>query len=479
MGSLVFIVQAGVLGLSLASVAFVLSSIASGRKTFLFVSLVWLMGLGPVVREIGAPRNLGITADQAQLLASVSSTEDSLWSWVSRLLTAMVILLCALGIAHGILKRNGRLPVAGLTLWLGLILFSAGPLVSSIMGTKPAFNYDLLLLPLALTAVYLLPTLSLPRFVRHAKLVLLVYMYGSLLAAIAVPDWAFERGYEGLVPGLDLRLYGLGYHPNYLGPLAVLYLILEWFRPTQGFIKWTNLSSALLVLLLTQSKTAWLIAVVVLALKTSYEMYYIPRRRFFTTVVLTSLIIAVVALSGLLILPGDYASVPVTPERMQELRTLTGRTEIWRIALTVWKQNPVFGYGHDLWSFEFRIQYGVWANGAHNQFIQSLVETGLLGFVFLLAYLIALVSYGLRYAKVTRGVSLAVVVFLLLQSLTDTPFRNYSIDQLFFIHFICFVFLLLTARQRHVGEVGKHAAMSSGSIGDMSQPARQDSIEFR
>ena len=47
------------------------------------------------------------------------------------------------------------------------------------------------------------------------------------------PNLALQPGYSGWIPGLDVRLWGLGSNPNSIGPLAVLALLLEYVQPTR------------------------------------------------------------------------------------------------------------------------------------------------------------------------------------------------------------------------------------------------------
>ena len=76
------------------------------------------------------------------------------------------------------------------------------------------------------------------------------------------------------------------------------------------------------------------------------------------------------------------------------MTTLTGRTEIWAVALQTWKANPLFGYGAAMWDDEFRRAVGMdFAYNAHNQFLQSLSVAGGLGLAGLLVYTLVLFRY--------------------------------------------------------------------------------------
>lgn len=418
------------------------------QQSLLLGALIWIMGVGSAVQELFAPRILLIEGATAQVSSSYST--GAIWLIVSRLVTVGTFyFLSPLAIVYGLYTRKG-LPVAGLKLWLGVILFTLGPLVASVMGTTPGFDRKLLFVPVIFTAAYLQPNIPLSWFVSQVKLVLLVYAYGSLIAGIVAPSWAFDFNYtSSMIPGLNIRLAGLTPQANALAPLQLLYLILEIFMPTKGIWKWPNLLSVLLVFTLCQSKTSWSIMMIALAIKVAYEVWQFPKKQFGYVFLLSCGLIVVFFVSLHLVLTEIDLSF-ISQDRMDSITTLTGRTTIWEFTLEAWKENPWFGYGPHIWNPEFRLQFGkqyLWAGQAHNQFIQALGEAGIFGLALLLIYLCVLVSYAFRYLKFTRGISIALIVFPLIRSITETPLRNYVIDQAFFTHFVVFTFLLLLTRQ--------------------------------
>ncbi|WP_406811570.1 O-antigen ligase family protein, partial [Klebsiella aerogenes] len=58
--------------------------------------------------------------------------------------------------------------------------------------------------------------------------------------------------------------------------------------------------------------------------------------------------------------------------------TLSGRVSIWFEVIKDWQNNPIFGYGPDYLDVEHRLRLGMlFAFHAHNQFIQTLGQSGL------------------------------------------------------------------------------------------------------
>ena len=124
-----------------------------------------------------------------------------------------------------------------------------------------------------------------------------------------------------------------------------------------------------------------------------------------------------------------------------DVTTLTGRTDIWRVTLDTWRQNPWFGYGPALWDLEFRLTHhgALAAWHAHNQFIQALGEAGIVGLAAMPTYLASLVYNGVRFAASTRGVTLALLLLILSRTMTEVPVRfSGLLDTTFFIHAVVF-----------------------------------------
>lgn len=118
----------------------------------------------------------------------------------------------------------------------------------------------------------------------------------------------------------------------------------------------------------------------------------------------------------------DFASALEASRKGREISELSGRTQIWMIALEVWRQNPLFGYGPTIWSEAFRATWRVPAAfHAHNQFLQSLGAAGIVGVLGLLAYLGALIVGALRAARASRGLAPALVAVMLVRMATEVP----------------------------------------------------------
>lgn len=259
----------------------------------------------------------------------------------------------------------------------------------------------------------------------------------------------------GIIPGFHIRLHGLAPHANSLAPLALLYLILAYWVRGKSPWHFMGVATASLVLVLTQSKTVWaagllmLLVVVVVRLSQQFNEEMRVARMGPATLTIMGVFFGVVLIVPVLFT--DAASgVFQAMMADSEVSTLTGRTDIWQATIDAWRSNPWFGYGPKLWDLEFRITHGavLAAWHAHNQYLQALGEAGIVGLVAMSIYTFALIYYAFKFSKRTRGTSLAMLVLLLVRTITEIPLRfTLLLDTTFFVHLVVFTVFLMLARQ--------------------------------
>lgn len=428
---------------------------AAARWTYtIWGALIFILGAAPALRTLTYQRMLNVDVS----VSSVSQTR--LASLVDSGIVGIGVVLGVAGILVGLGWHRVGLPKAGLALWLGAMAFALGYLPSAFFGLQPDLSLTLLGFPIVFTAVYLLPSVPLSWFMWQAKRILLIYAYGSLVAAVVAPGWAIEFSYDaGLVPGFNVRLHGLATHANLLSPLLLTYLVLSWFSPSKT--RWDGLHKAvaLMALILTQSKTAWILLALAYLIRLAYA--YTARnppmlQRFLVLALLGSLLSGTV----LYVATGpawvDAAKVFFSGERGEELMSLTGRTLIWQITVNVWEENPLLGYGPSLWNLQMGRAYapivGFIVPHAHSQVFQSLGASGIVGVTGMFLYVLALLAYGVRCAKATYGVALALVLVLVFRGYTEPSLGGGPGDTNFYVQFLTFAFLMLTTRRRSMLE---------------------------
>jgi O-antigen ligase len=139
------------------------------------------------------------------------------------------------------------------------------------------------------------------------------------------------------------------------------------------------------------------------------------------------------------LLGGDQALLRgVGIEQSENMDVTSGRTHFWQVALKIILANPILGTGinsfgvaytkYDTWNGYLRVEQ------AHNDYLQTLSDTGILGFACIAAFIFLLFRQSLRIiSKVTDGFrrnaavgALAGCFGILLHSFFDFPLRTPS-----------------------------------------------------
>jgi O-antigen ligase len=354
-------------------------------------------------------------------------------TWPLRFATLYILAASfALIIAH--LYRRQPVQGHGWVLLLGFVtLFVTNTVFPAALGTKPDFVLNHYYPLVVFLAAFATSAHSPEVLLRFAKASLLALLVGSLALAYFQPSLVMQRPYlHGWVPGMNFRLWGLASHANSIGPLALLYLLLEFHSPyRRRWLHWLGYASALGVLVLAQSKTAWVATFFLLGILAYYKVAPKFRQAWvsgqvdyqamvvaFTTIVAGLGLLVLVVTVDLSIYWGRF----IRSSAGEQMLSLTGRSQIWEVAIEVWRANPWFGYGPTLWDAEFRKAIGMsFAFSAHNQFLQTLAGAGMVGIIGLAIYIVTLLWFAVNLARATRGLSLALALFLMIRCMTETP----------------------------------------------------------
>lgn len=348
--------------------------------------------------------------------------------WIGRLATLTLVGVLAVALLRP------RTPRAGQALWLGGAVFCLTNLLTGVFaGGLPE---EPLRVGLALTALWVAPRLE-PRLVASwAKAVLVLVLVGSALAfAVGLPGVTVP--YEvGVLPGLAFRMQGILPHANDLAPLPVLYLLLEWSFPSRSIIRRPVGAVAVVLLVLTQSKTAWIAALVVFVLVALADRWEQRDVRLAAGLGIVALLAAFTVYS--------YVGNEQVTSAVEQASTFTGRTRLWVVGFEAWAEQPVWGHGPEFYEDYARRTNQEWAGQAHNQVVEVVAERGLVGLVGLAVYVAALCRSALRSRTVSRATSLGLVGLLLTRFITETPLSGFGLEHLT-------VFALLMAWERELG----------------------------
>lgn len=111
-------------------------------------------------------------------------------------------------------------------------------------------------------------------------------------------------------------------------------------------------------------------------------------------------------------------------ESAEQLASLNSRTELWRQALSLFPEHPLYGFGLSASRGLFLETIGL--GGGHNALINLLVDTGLLGALIWLALLIGIVAAAARITTMDSQLWLdrIVILSLMLSLITSSVFAE-------------------------------------------------------
>lgn len=402
--------------------------------------LVYLLGIGSMlVILFGTRLNNAIASSDLFIYPSEPASNAGVIA--GRITTGVFLLICAGCVVYSLLLRRFRFPKQGALLtFTGCLVFLA-PVVSSLVSENGGFDYKLLFFPLFLLTIYLLPRERLDGVIPRLVPLFAIFTIFSLASIFVAPSWAYSD-YTNSWVGIPIRLQGLSSHPNSLGNLALVLLIMLRFLKKKGF--WITFLTlcGLAVIILSQSKTIWITLLIWIILEWAVRRFSsLPQQ---STRWLTGLM-AILGLGLTFVVLLSRESIPgstLTP------LSLTGRVDVWQVTLDTWLENPLFGYGPNLWNLFFRQDYGfLWAGQAHNQYLQTLGESGLLGLSALLVYLFAIIRAGSRGLAATRFATFGILIALVVRSFVESPFRTYSLDEGFLIQAVFLMILIHVDQQ--------------------------------
>lgn len=388
--------------------------------------LVAIVALGPIVAQCltprparlgfgeitGVPPKIAVFASQATAIGAV----------------ALAICLLAANRPHS----RGALIVGG--------SLAGGAFFSSLLGAESGLVRGVFYLPivfLGLSTVHM----ARRRILLLARLSTRAYMYASLLAALVAPSWAFRAAPGGIaLPGLPGRLFGVGFHPNLLGFTAVVAIIVEVTPTRSRFAMW-HCAAAFAVIALAGSRMAWvaLIAAALVWVLSNARRRSEGAAGFVAAGGLVSVTIYV-------LLSVDAATVA----------NLNNRTPIWHQTISLWQRSPLFGIGPSLYRGAAGSQPGVSiaVDQAHNQILQTLAESGVVGLVFLLVALLALFRAALRDWSAGFSTAMAVLAAFACLMSSESPLRVTGASHAMYVDII----LLLLVFHRSFASGAAHSA---------------------
>jgi O-antigen ligase len=389
-------------------------------------AVLWVVGLSPAFAALTVSKRgqqvLTPTLDQY-----VTTSEAPLTAWQH--LATRVSIFVAFATVGAVLiycLTRSRRPASRLGAFLAVsgIAMYAAPILSGLVGPHGgAWDWRLWFAPLAILTLYLAPPVPAAELMRHVRGLLRVYTWGSLAALLVAPDWALSPSpiVNFRLPGFgNLRLFGLTDHPVLLGVVAMTALAVE-LAPFDRPRLWPlHAGAAAAVVLMAQSRTAWITALVSLPFLYRRDI----QRRIHP--VLSRVLATGLAIGATALVPPAVAAVGRVMAD-PEVDSLHGRTQVWDIAMHVFKADIVLGYGPTLFLDRFSPVHRAYPH-AHSQFFQTLATSGLVGAATLALFSAALIVLAARGGAASNGLTWALVTIPLVTCLTEPPFRGLEIS---------------------------------------------------
>lgn len=247
----------------------------------------------------------------------------------------------------------------------------------------------------------------------------------SLLLALALPSY-----------GVSSDIYAQGWrgvysHKNQLGSImalsTLLFFLLALASRKRRWAACAGLILSLGLIILSNSKTALVVCLVVLALLPVYRALRWPITLAVPVITSAWLLGGGVVVWGLNNAEAILGALGRDP-------TLTGRTELWSLVTTMILRRPWLGYGYNgFWEGNEGSYFWISLNGfqptsAHNGFLDLWLQLGLLGVLaFVLSFLLAFLRAA-AWARVDKTIEslwpLMYLTFMLLYSMTESSIMN-------------------------------------------------------
>lgn len=420
------------------------------------------------IATLTSGRNLYLPGE----LVSGDLEKSGMAVWANRFTSIFMLLAASERIVHYLFKFKGR-PRIPVVLLIGFCVFYGTNILSSaVFGFHRSFAHDYLYPLLVGIAAMFMAESEADSAIEALRNVLSIFLVIGIAFIAIRPELVLSKDYEGLLPGLTVRFAGMAQGPNALGPLAAVFMLCLFDRPFKRRLinrfAWTV---AIVSFVLAQSKSSW-IAFIVSALCVGYFRYqgslkdltYGRKSRIIVIPIYALMAFTVLVFSVIMFTDvGGRLDVFLRSRAGADLMSMTGRDQIWELALAEWRAHPVFGYGLTLWNADYRAKMLTpWAYHSHNQFYQSLATAGVVGLIGLMIYLSVLVYCAVKTARATRGLSLALLLLILTRTISEVPFAltGFGLEQM--VHIL--LLMVLAAYMKSVRADSKPNVLRFASI---------------
>jgi O-antigen ligase len=435
--------------------------------------------LGPVIFMTLAVTTLASERDFAFLREydTTAASRPAVVAWFSRFASLFLVVAATERIIRRVIApavAGPRVPgSAAVLLAAFLLMWVTTVVLPALWGAVPHFGHEYFYTALIGAAVLLVSRSESQRAVELVRNAAMVFLLAGVLVTPAMPWLTVDTHYsQGYVPGLP-RYAGLAAHAVSLGMLSLVGLLCLWSRPyASGWLTRLGWLLGISVLVMTQSKAAWIAllvcaaAVAVVRWGRTVLQWAGDRPNAAAVAAALVLVAAIAAATSGAVAFGDVGArigaFLVASQEGAQLMTMTGRDQIWEVALQEWARHPIFGYGPLMFDFDYRVGIDMrQATHGHNQVVDTLARSGLVGLGGLTLYVAVLAYYAVKFAAATRGLTLALMLLLILRSVSEVPYDVFGYSPENIPHF---TLLLAIAGQFRARRVEAAAAPPYGRV---------------
>jgi O-antigen ligase len=378
--------------------------------------------------------------------------------------------------------RSGKLAVLPSPVFLPMCAFAALLLIQW-LGTSAYRHatYSGLLLYFSYGVVCFLISQTLTRTTHVRRLATAFGFYGSCVAMFAVLQSLTSGGklYWARTPRLGGWIYGpYVNHNHYAGLMEMLVpipLVFAFSRYAHGRKRWLAAAAAAFMgatIFLSGSRGG----MAAFAVQAAIFSWLLFRERTRNGVVLLLGGFLLLALASVAFIGGSEVSERLStlnPIRHADL-AVDMRLKIDADSLHMFAQKPVLGWGLGTFATvypQFRSYYtDSFVNAAHNDYVQLLTETGILGFAIAVWFLVAAIRPAIRKTRnwpsdVNGAVALAALLGIsgiLVHSFVDFNLEMPANAMLFYV--LCTIAAIEPRFRNHRRERHKHSAMEEEAV---------------
>ncbi|MET0518855.1 MAG: O-antigen ligase family protein [Burkholderiaceae bacterium] len=432
-------------------------TLPQGAMHYFFLALILSNGLAVLV----STRNFSLTGE----FFDTQLTANPVASWSIRLTSLLALIASADQIARRLRIRahpGGErlmLAFALLLFWTGNIVI---PTLFSAHRAQPQLSW--VYAPIVGAGLVLMTPEAGRRCLDYSRNALIVFCAVSLLLIIARPSLVLQTDYTQGYLGIP-RFAGLAPHALTMGLVACVGIWCLLTRPLQSkFNQRVALAICLLALFLAQSKAIW-ISLILTSPILIFNRIKLPSFNEIASsryrgLIITAVLLIAVALIGLvaaLALGGfdQKLSKLMASDEGSRIMSFTGRDRIWEVALNEWHKAPIFGYGIPLFGAEHQIQIAMpFATSGHNQLIDTLGRSGLIGASTLVLYTGCLLYMGIRYGRASRGLSAVLVIAIVIRMISEVPLNMATVGLESIAHYLLLVSIAIGAPLRQARAAG-------------------------